>query len=351
LSRTDRIRLVLVLVLPALLAFPLAHAGDEPDPRAAALALEEEIARTIERVKPTVVAILIRRLDPATGRLRTGGGSGVFVSPDGFVLTNDHVAGDVQEIVVVAAGRRRMKAKLIGRDPAGDLALLKVPEAGPFPVPTFGDSDAVRVGQRVLAMGNPRGMAIDGEPVVTIGVVSALHCLGGSRTDGRYFYGDAIQTDAEINPGNSGGPLFDTAGRLLGINGRIATRVRVMSGAVNTNVGFSIPVNQIRRFLPHLRKGGEVRHGYLGVRVRAGAGGVEVLHVVEKSAAARAGLRCGDVLLALDGHPVKSALRVTNLVSTYPAGDRVALRLKRGGRTRIVIVPLDARPRAGAGSR
>ena len=307
-KQPDPLKLALRLVLPALLLAATAFADDEgPDPVAAARALENEIAATIERVKPTVVAISVRLRDPATGEMRGGGGSGVFVDPAGYVLTNDHVVGSADEIIVIAAGRRRMKAILVGRDRTGDLALLKVEDDGPFPVAVLGDSDAVRAGQRVLAMGNPRGIAIDGEPAVTIGVVTALHCLGSGLSGDRFFYGDAIQTDAEINPGNSGGPLFDTAGRLLGINGRIYTRIRVMSGAVNTNVGYSIPVNQIRRFLPLLKKGDTIRHGYLGVRVKAADGGVRVVHVVLGSAAAKSGIVSGDVLLALDGHPVKSA--------------------------------------------
>ena len=307
-----------------------------------ARALEAEVVATVERVRPAVVAIEAR--GGPEGDLPVRGGSGVIIDPSGLVLTNHHVAGKATEVHVILAGRRRLRVTVLGEDEAGDLCLLRLPGPGPFPSVPLGDPRELRVGDWLVAMGNPRGVAEDGQAAMTVGILSAKHALGGGGPGRRLFYGDALQTDAEVNPGNSGGPLFDLSGRLMGINGRIATRVQTGGGGVNANVGFAIPADQIRRFLPHLLRGETIFHGYLGVRAHQGEGGVVSAAVVLPGTAAEvAGLRPGDILVAIDGEPVTSALRLLNLVSSRPAGDRIALRVRRDGAERILVFPLGER--------
>jgi serine protease Do len=323
-----------------LLAVATASAGDDILDRARAL--QREIVDTVARVRPAVVAIEAR--GGPEGALPARGGSGVVIDPRGLVLTNFHVAGGAQDVFVVLAGTRRMRAAILGEDRSGDLCLLSLPGPGPYPAVEFGDPRDIRVGDWLFAMGNPRGIAEDGRAAVTFGILSATHALGGGGEGRTLFYGDALQTDAEVNPGNSGGPLFDHEGRLMGINGRIATRTQAGGGGVNANVGFAIPADQIRRFLPLLVAGGPVRHGLLGVRVFEEAGGtVTAAVVVPGTAAEAAGLRPGDELLSLDGDGITSGLRLLNLVSSRPAGCLVALRMRRGGAERILVFPLSAR--------
>ena len=343
-----------VALLLSLLFAPPLRAEDEPTPRTeppvgastleAARAIAAEAVATVDRLRPAVVAIEVQGV-AEDGTPRRGGGSGVVVDESGLVLTNWHVAGWSEDITVIFAGSRRMKAKVRGADREGDLTLLEVEAKGPFPAVELGDSDQLRVGQWVLAMGNPKGVSTDGRAVVTWGSVTGLNTIGGGAAGRELFYGDAIQTDAEINPGNSGGPLFDLAGRLIGINGRIASRSRVATGAVNANIGFAISVNQIRRFLPLLREGAEIRHGFLGVRVEEveDLRGVRVSLVVPESAADQAGIERGDRLLAVDGEPVETEVRLTNLVTSRPAGTSVALRILRDDAERIVVARLTPR--------
>lgn len=336
-------RRALPLLLLALLA---SAAGAGEDGLSAARAIEAELIGVVERVRPAVVAV--QAADPSAPpgpESRIRGGSGVIVSPEGLVLTNDHVAGGVTDAQVTLIGRRVIPAEVLGRNPGGDLALLRLTDPGPWPFVELGDSDGLKPGCWVLAMGNPRGVSRDGRAVVSFGMVSALHTLGGGGEGRLHFYGDAIQSDAEINPGNSGGPLFDLEGRLVGINGRIATRQRIAGSGVNAGVGFSIPASQIRRFLPLLAKGGVVRQGMLGVRpAMLGDGPVTAAWVRPGSAAERAGVRIGDELLALDGEPISRPLRLLNLVSSRPAGHRVALRIRRAGAERILVFALGERP-------
>lgn len=333
------------ILLVALLAFLArgVRAEDDDALLARARAFEAEVRAGIERVRRTVVTVLAT--GNPDGEVRNGAGSGVIVSAEGHVLTNDHVAGWADNVYVIFAGRRQLPARVVGRDPQGDLCLLQVDGAGRVPHADLSATDAPRTGQHVLAMGNPRGASDDGRAVVTFGIVSGVNALGGGSENRTLFYGDAIQTDAEVNPGNSGGPLFDLEGRLLGINGRIATLTRTASSPVNARVAFAIPASQIRRFLPHLLAGGIVRHGFLGVRTsEAEERGLPVAFVLPDSSAKRAGIVAGDILVAIDGERLANQTRLINVVSSRPAGERVAVRLLRDGAERIVVVTLDARP-------
>ena len=311
-----------LIALTALSAAPAAAR----DAAASARADEARIIEVVERASRAFVAI--------------GGGSGIVVSPDGEILTNHHVAGS-REIgetwVVTLPGGRFENARVIGTDPRGDVSLLKLDGAGPFEHVELADSDAVAVGQQVFALGNPFGFSKDGTPHVTVGVVSAVHRFQGG-------YSDAIQTDAALNPGNSGGPLLDMQGRLLGINGRIAVR---FGARANTGIGYAIPTNQIRAFLPHFRRDGAVSHGVLrGVSLEdtaEGGTGALVESIRPGSRAAAAGLRSGDVIVAADGRAVDTPRRLEGIVGTLPAGSQLALRVRRGERT--IDLGLTLRPR------
>jgi S1-C subfamily serine protease len=240
-------RTALRTLAPALALALLAAPAAQADPLGAARAEEAARIELIERISKAFVAV--------------GGGSGIIVSADGEILTNDHVAGG-REVgatwVVIRPGGKFEKATLVAKDPRGDIALLKLHGGGPYPYVPMADSDQVRAGDEVVALGNPFGFSKDGSPHVTVGVISAVHRYQGG-------YSDAIMTDTAINPGNSGGPLLDMQGRLIGINGRIAVRFGTRA---NTGVGYAIPTNQIQAFMPVFRRGGVVSHGRVdGIRL------------------------------------------------------------------------------------
>ena len=286
------------------------------------------------------------------------GGSGVVIRPDGLMLTNDHVLENRRTFDVRLGDGRSFKARLLGRDEVGDLAVLKidVPEGESLPHLPLGDSDAVRVGDEVVAVGNPFALGvIDQSPTFTLGIVSAVHHTQGNYTE-------CIVTDAELNPGNSGGPLVTMAGEVVGINGQISTRYGLRS---NTGLGFAISSRQIAHWLPLLEKaeGGEVKHARLaGVvfesRDRVMPESVVVKDVAEGSPAAVAGFRAGDAIVAIDGAAVANGYRLTGLLGIYPEGHEAVFRVRRGDgeeTLRAVLMPLERcrtgidleRPRGG----
>ena len=322
--------------LAATLAWP-GEAGEGERELARARAYQARVQRTIARVRSSVVAISL----PSDGRVRSGG-SGVLISAEGWVLTCDHVVDEGDEVLVGLADGRTLEGRVIGRDPVGDVALVKVPEREGLTPARLGDSRALRRGDVVLALGNPFGLAADDLlPAATLGIVSGLHRAKG----GRKVYGDAIQHDAAVNPGNSGGPLFDLAGRLVGINGRISIRGLKRH---NVGVGFAIPLHQILPILPQLREGKTVGRGWLGVRFKTTADdepGALIESVTPNSPAARAGLRPGERVMAVNGRPIEHPVRFKNEVSLLPAGARVKLRLRgeEGERTLVVVLGERAR--------
>ncbi|TFG86685.1 MAG: Do family serine endopeptidase [Chromatiales bacterium] len=262
-------------------------------------------------------------------------GSGVIVdAAKGYILTNHHVVENAEEIEVVLSDNRNLKAKVVGSDPGTDIAVLQVDNAKSLVQIKLGNSDQVEVGDFVLAIGNPFGL----QHTVTSGIVSALG-RSGINPDG---YEDFIQTDASINPGNSGGALVNLKGELIGINSAIFSN----SGG-NIGIGFAIPVNIAKSIMRQILQFGEVKRGLLGVSISdfnadsAKAYGVEgtvegalVQEVVDGSAAEKAGIEVGDVIVSVDGQRIKSASNLRNTVGLKRSGDSVRVEVIREGKRR-----------------
>ncbi len=277
------------------------------------------------------------------------GGSGVVIRPDGLMLTNDHVIENRRRFDVRLGDGRSFKAKVVGRDAVGDLAALQLdlPAGETVPHLPLGDSEALRVGDEAIAVGNPFALGVlDQAPTFTVGIISAVHHTQGSYTE-------CIVTDAELNPGNSGGPLINMAGEVVGINGQISTRYGLRS---NTGLGFAISARQIAMWLPLLERaaGGEVKHARLaGVefesRDRETVASVTVKDVAEGTLAAEAGFRAGDTIVAIDDAPVANGHRCAGLLGIYPEGSRAAFRVRRGGEEVTLEAVLTAPQRCRTG--
>lgn len=277
------------------------------------------------------------------------GGSGVVIRPDGLMLTNDHVIENRRRFDVRLGDGRSFKAKVVGRDAVGDLAALQLdlPAGETVPHLPLGDSEALRVGDEAIAVGNPFALGVlDQAPTFTVGIISAVHHTQGSYTE-------CIVTDAELNPGNSGGPLINMAGEVVGINGQISTRYGLRS---NTGLGFAISARQIAMWLPLLERaaGGEVKHARLaGVefesRDRETVASVTVKDVAEGTLAAEAGFRTGDTIVAIDDAPVANGHRFAGLLGIYPEGSRAAFRVRRGGEEVTLEAVLTAPQRCRTG--
>ncbi len=277
--------------------------------------------------EPPDVAAVCVQVRPAF--VFIAGGSGVLIRPDGLMLTNDHVLENRRTFDVRLGDGRSFKAKLLGRDPVGDLAALRLelPEGETVPHLELGDSEALRVGDEVLAVGNPFALGVlDQTPTFTLGIVSAVHHTQGTYTE-------CIVTDAELTPGNSGGPLVNGAGEVVGINGQISTRYGLRS---NTGLGFAISARQIGFWLPLLEAagGGEVKHATLAglgfeSRNRETPESVVVKDVADGSAAAAAGFLPGDRIVALDDAAVANGHRLAGLLGIYPDGQRVSVLVRR----------------------
>jgi len=291
---------------------------------------EAERIAVIERVKHSVLAIFDAR--------GAGGGSGVVISPDGYALTNFHVVQPCGKAMKCGmADGSLYDAVIVGLDPAGDVALIKLFGRDDFPHAQMGDSNAVRVGDAALVMGNPFLLATDFQPTVTWGIISGVHRYqfpSGTILE----YADCLQTDASINPGNSGGPLFDGRGRLIGINGRASFDKR---GRVNVGVGYAISIHQVKNFLGALRGGRIVDHATLGASVAFDAEGrVVVNDVLEHSDAYRRGLRYDDEIIRFAGRAIDTPNAFKNALGIYPKGWRLPLSFRRDGKRYDVHVRL-----------
>jgi Do/DeqQ family serine protease len=374
LAKRMGLSLAMVLLGTLLIGAPLsaavgAQAGKVPE--TAVLAEQSKaLAAVIHRVLPAVVHINVVKTvqaesqvpdifnDPFFQRFfgqqmpqtqpeprkfeQKGLGTGFIVSPDGYILTNNHVAGDADKITVKLRDGREFQAKLVGADPATDLAVVKIP-AKDLPTLQFGDSRQLEVGETVIAIGNPFGL----EQTVTEGIVSAK----GRSQLGLSEYEDYIQTDASINPGNSGGPLIDVTGKVMGVNSAIFSQ----SGG-NMGIGFAIPSDLARHIMTSLIKNGAVHRGFLGVSIQdvtpelADAMGLKVnqgvlvSEVEADSPAAKAGLHQGDVIVALDGQAVNTANDLRVRVADQDPGSTMPLTVIRNGAHMTVRVTLSERP-------
>ena len=280
----------------------------------------------------------------------SGLGSGVIVSPDGLILTNNHVIESAGDIEIALNDGRKFHASLVGRDPESDLAVLRADNTESLPAIAFSDSGQVQIGDVVLAIGNPFGVG----QTVTMGIVSALD---RSRL-GISTFENFIQTDAAINPGNSGGALVDSNGNLVGINTAIYSR----SGG-SLGIGFAIPASLARNVLEQIVTAGEVTRGWVGVEIQelsaemASAFGLPVVEgalisgVLRGSPADRAGIRPGDVLLGLDGERVISASDMLAKVAALPPGKLTRFQIKRAGKDVALSVSVGRRPVPAAGAR
>lgn len=321
------------------------------------MAAAPSFAPVVEKVQPTVVHIFVTGKestadlipdltpgDPGDGNGLpeshpplppdfevSSEGSGVIISADGYILTNRHVIEGADSISVTLFDGRSVEGTVVGSDGRDDLALVKIDAGDNLPVAPLGDSDSIKAGQWVMALGNPYGF----EYSVTVGVVSAK----GRELPATNF-GDFIQTDAAIYPGSSGGPLFDLAGEVIGINTRVYT---------DTNLGFAVPINSAKEILPQLLEQGRVVRGYLGVSIRPVDSmenppkdvteGAAVAEITDGTPAANAGLAVGDVIVAFDGKPVTSPRGLTDLVTATSPGSRVPLSVVRGSdRLEIEVV-------------
>ena len=309
----------------------ISQANGAASPGVAAVA-DAETARVelVARVSQSVVAVF----GPTGG----GGGSGVVISPDGFALSNYHVTSACGTFMKCGLPNGELyDAVIVGIDPTGDVALLKLVGRDDFPTATLGDSDALEVGDWVFAMGNPFLLATDFTPTVTYGIVSGTHRY--QYPAGTFLeYTDCIQIDASINPGNSGGPLFNSAGELVGINGRGSFEKR---GRVNSGAAYAISINQIKHFLDHLHSGRIVDHATLGAVVSTrDDGAVVVDQILEESEAWRRGLREGDEIVAFAGRPITGANQFKNLLGIYPTGHRLPLAFRRDASTQEIFARL-----------
>jgi putative serine protease PepD len=266
----------------------------------------------------------------------SGEGTGFVLDKSGNIVTNEHVVSGADTLQVVFADGRKATAKVVGKDASSDVAVIHVdvPASGLTPA-TFADSGKARVGDPVVAIGTPYGLA----GTVTTGIISALNRSITSPSN--YTISGALQTDAAINPGNSGGPLLNAAGNVLGMNAQIES-----SSTGNTGVGFAIAANTVRRVAQELAAGKTASHAYLGLSLGDATDGARVASVRSGSPAAAAGLKTGDVIVAIDGTHVSSGDAAAGAIDARSPGDKITLTVQRNGGRSSVGATLGTRPSA-----
>jgi serine protease Do len=342
-----------------LIGGPQAEASSE-------LVLPGSFAELAENLSPTVVNVKVTKIEKAAlhgpqipdghfgdfferffkemprvpeNHRTQGAGSGVIISQDGYILTNNHVVERAQEVTVTLSNKKEYKAQVIGRDPKTDLAVLKIEAQKPLPAAAMGNSEQLKVGDWVIAIGNPFGL----NHTVTSGIVSAK-----GRVIGAGPYDDFIQTDASINPGNSGGPLFNMRGEVVGINTAIIPQ--------GQGIGFAIPVNTAKPLIPQLVTKGEVTRGYLGVNIQSitpdlakalqieNREGALVADVIPDSPAEKGGIKRGDIIIAYDGKSVKDNHDLPAMVAVTPVDRKVTVTVLRNGKKRQLHVKVGKLP-------
>lgn len=316
--------------------------------------IENSFAPIAERLAPSVVNIKVTKVRKAGHEMRgmpdgpfgeyfgrffgegggfgearpmEGAGSGVIISDEGYILTNNHVVEGAREVLVTLADKREAKAEIVGRDPGTDLAVLRITGEKNLPAARMGDSSVLKVGDWVLAIGNPFGLG----HTLTSGIVSAK-----GRVIGAGPYDNFIQTDASINPGNSGGPLFNMKGEVIGINTAI--------NAAGQGIGFAIPIDTAKPLIPQLIKDGGVTRGYIGVNIQPltpeivkaleleDSRGALISDVVPGGPAEKAGIKSGDVIISFNGKTVKDSQSLPTLVAATPVGEKATVTVLRDGR-------------------
>ena len=347
-----------------------AQTADVPaDAVATAEDLGQAFSSVAEAVNPAVVQVQSTRvlaqgganpmspfggMSPFSGGdgTQSGLGSGAFISDDGYIVTNNHVIEDADELIVALFDGREFEAEVVGADPFSDLAVLKVDGEG-FPTLSFGDSDALRVGQWVLAFGSP--LSADLSNTVTSGIVSSLGRFSGAPDPrGRTTISNYIQTDAAVNPGNSGGPLVNLRGEIVGINSAIATRTGTYNG-----ISFAIPSNIVRSTVEQIIDTGTVERGYLGISFNeaspalrrlygVGPGAANIADIAPdatgRTPAADAGLQPDDLITAIDGVELTDSRQIVSLISSKRPGDVVEITYNREGTEGVARVTLGRRP-------
>ena len=346
---------------------PAISAEPTPDPKAVLRAMEEAFVAVADHVMPAVVNVTtipkkeagaegqpeerfreffgpefferFFRDRPPRENVRAAG-SGVIVDPRGYILTNNHVVENAAEIQVRLSDQRKFPARLVGRDPKTDLAVLKIEATGPLPVAELGDSDRLRIGQWAIAIGNPFGL----DRTVTLGIISAT----GRMRLGVSQFENFIQTDASINPGNSGGPLLNLDGKVIGINTAIVS--------TGQGIGFSIPINMAKDVMGQLIEKGRVVRGWLGIVIQdlsdelaLGFGvparsGVLVADVMKDSPAEAAGLRGGDIIIEFAGHATREVPELQRRVAATSPGQPVPLTVLRDKREARLTVKIGEMP-------
>jgi|SRR5579884_723983 len=350
--RVTIIALMITLLLPGTAI--LSQAKDEPIPGIKMLEdFQNVFIALADRVKPTVVNISPLSGNPHPTRpdegpkesprerdrppeAPPGSGSGVIIDKRGFIVTNNHVVGDAEEVEVRLSDKTKFTGKVIGKDPDTDLALVKIEANRDLPFAVMGDSSAIKVGQWAIAVGNPFGL----DRTVTVGVVSAL----GRENVNLSRYEDFIQTDASINPGNSGGPLFNIRGEVIGINTAIINFAQ--------GIGFAIPSNMVQSVTGQLMTKGKVTRGWLGVGIQpltaelAGKFGVKegegvlVNEVFDGDPASKAGVQPGDVILKVDGITVDTPNSLARVIAGLVPGKKANLEILRDGKKKLLPIEL-----------
>jgi len=298
-----------------------------------------------DQVTPTVVNISPKNGPSSSRQGRSPNsppshtGSGVIIDPEGYIITNNHVVGEATQVEVRLSNKDKFTGSVVGKDPDTDLALIKIDSKKKFPSAPWGDSDEIKVGQWAMAVGNPFGL----DRTVTIGVISGVGREGVNLAR----YENFIQTDASINPGNSGGPLFNFKGEVIGINTAIINFAQ--------GIGFAIPSNMAKRITTQLKEKGKVVRGWLGIGIQplteelasnfgvSEDEGVLVNEVFEGDPASKAGVKPGDIIIAINGQPVDSPSKLSRLIARISPGDKIKVEVIRDGKKKVLKASLAER--------